>query len=254
MENIPKVVHYCWFGGNEKSELIKSCMESWKKYLPDYEIIEWNEENFDINSNRYVQEAYKEKKWAFVSDYVRLFALYHHGGIYLDTDVEIVRELDVFLDKGCFSGFESNGSIPTGIMGAVKYNPVLEELIQYYENRSFYLPNGKLDLTTNVQIITNICLERGFIPNGNFQLLTNGFHIYPKDYFCPKDYVSGNIHLTENSYCIHHFNGSWINNKQKTKKTIRLFLFSILGETIMNTVLKVKRKLLRILGLNHLNS
>lgn len=229
---------------NEKTELIRKCINSWSEYLPDYEIVEWNEENFDINSNQYVKEAYKEKKWAFVSDYVRLYALYHYGGIYLDTDVEVLRKLDLFLDKGCFSGFEDVGSIPTGIMGSFKNHPVIKSFLEYYNNRSFYLQNGELDTTTNVEIITDICVKEGFIPNGEFQILNNGIYIYPKDYFCPKDYVSGKINLTENSFCIHHFNASWITKKQRKKRATRQFLYSLLGETIMNNILKLKKKLL----------
>lgn len=247
MGNIPKVIHYCWFGRNEKSEFINTCIDSWKLYLPDYEIVEWNEDNFDVSSNQFVQEAYKEKKWAFVSDYVRLYALYHYGGIYLDTDVEIIKNMDAFLDKECFSGFESADSIPTGIMGAVKHHPAIEKLLSYYERRSFYLPNGELDMKPNVEIITNMSLEDGFIPNGNFQVLSNGFHIYPKDYFCPKDYVSGKVNLTENTYCIHHFNASWTSKKHKRKRAIRVFLFSVLGENIMSNILKFKKKLLNLI-------
>lgn len=243
MDNIPKIIHFCWFGKNEKTELIKKCIASWKKYLLDYEIVEWNEENFDINSNQFVQEAYKEKKWAFVSDYVRLFALYHHGGIYLDTDIEMLREADAFLDKGCFGGFEDEVNISTGIMGAVKHHPLMGKLLSYYENRSFYLQNGELDITTNVEIITNICIEDGFISNGKFQVLNNGIHIYPKDYFCPKEYSTGKINLTKNTHCIHHFDGSWLSKDKKIRRSMKLFLISILGEKMIERILGLRKRL-----------
>lgn len=243
MGNIPKVIHFCWFGKNEKSELINKCINSWKVHLPEYKIVEWNEENFDLNSNLFVKEAYKEKKWAFVSDYVRLYALYHHGGIYLDTDVELIRDIAVFLNKGCFSGFEDVGSIPTGIMGAVSHHPVIESFLNYYSNRSFYLQNGEIDVTTNVEIITKMSFDEGFVPNGEYQMLNNGFHIYPKEYFCPKDYVSGKITITENTYCIHHFNGSWTSNKHKKKRALRQYFFSVFGEKFMWKILSLKKKL-----------
>ena len=119
-QKIPKVIHFCWFGHGEYPELIVKCMETWKKYLPEYEIVKWSEDNFDINSNQYVKEAYENKKWAFVTDYVRLYALYTCGGIYLDSDVEILKPIDEFLDNEAFSGFESKDTVPTAIMGAVK--------------------------------------------------------------------------------------------------------------------------------------
>ena len=151
---INKQIHYVWMGRGEKSDLIEMCISSWKKYLPDYDVIEWNEDNFDISSNRYVWEAYKHKKWAFVSDYVRLYALYEHGGIYLDTDMEVLKPIDIFLSHGAFSGFESARYIFTGIMGAVKNHPWIKELLHYYEDRSFVSENGGLDLEPNVVNIT----------------------------------------------------------------------------------------------------
>lgn len=220
MNKIPRIIHYCWFGNGEKNELMKKCIDSWKLYLPEYEIKEWNEKNFDINSNIYTAEAYKEKKWAYVTDYVRLHALYNEGGIYMDTDVEVLKNIDRFLVHSAFSGFEDIQFIPTGIMGAEKYNQWIKDLLDYYKEKKFYNENGELDLTPNTVTITELSHKYGLELNGNYQVLEHDIHIYPKEFFCPKEHATNKLIITENSYCIHHFNGSWIDNKTKIKKII----------------------------------
>lgn len=206
---IPKIIHYCWFGKNKKSPLVQKCIASWKHYCKDYDIREWNEDTFDIESCSFTKEAYAAKKWAFVSDYARLSILKKHGGIYVDTDVEIIRPLDCFLQHKAFSGFENNTAIPTGIMGAEAGNPWIAYLLTYYDKRHFISWNGKCNTTTNVKIITRMTKNAyPFHADNTYQELENVV-IYPKEYFCPKDYTTGQIHCTENTYCIHHFNGSW---------------------------------------------
>ena len=208
---IPKTIHYIWFGRGKKNKLIEECMKSWKKFCPDYEIKEWNEDNFDINSNQYVKEAYENKKWAFVSDYVRLYALYNEGGIYLDTDCELVDKIDEFLKDPSFSGYESDEFIPTAIMGAEKENEWIKILLDYYDNKSFYNEDGTMDLTTNVITISNITKEKyGVNYDGEVIDVQGVLKIYPKDYFCPKDANSGIINFTPNTKAIHHFNASWV--------------------------------------------
>ncbi|WP_084031650.1 glycosyltransferase family 32 protein [Anaerobacillus arseniciselenatis] len=208
---IPKIIHYCWVGPKEMPELERKCIESWDKFLPDYQKIFWNEDSFDINSNLFVKQAYGAKKYAFVSDYIRLYALYHYGGIYMDTDVEVIKSLDRFLTHPAFSGFESPGAIPTGAMGAVKGHPWINRLLEYYKDKSFYFDNGSMDLTTNVKIITDISeREFGLVKgNNNFQVLNNDVHIYPTDYFCPKEWWSRKMAITDNTHTIHHFSNSW---------------------------------------------
>ena len=205
---IPKVIHYCWFGGNPLPELALKCIESWKKYCPDYEIIEWNEKNFDININKYCKQAYECGKWAFVSDVARLYALVNIGGIYMDTDVEVIKPIDDFLCCEAFSGFESEIYIPTGIMAAEKGQPFFEELLSSYNNISFVDENGNMDLTTNVVKITEASEKYGFVPNNQKQTVA-GLVLYPKDYFCPKNNKTGVIEITDNTHTIHHFSGSW---------------------------------------------
>lgn len=206
---IPKIIHYCWFGGNPLPDLAERCIQSWKQYCPDYELVEWNEKNYDISSAPlYVQQAYEAKKWAFITDVVRLFALYQFGGIYMDTDVEVVKPLDRFLEHAAFSGFEDEVTIPTGIMAAEKGHPLIGQLLAYYDDRPF-LVNGAPDLTPNVVMITEHLSERGFCPNDSLQEVA-GLTLYPHDYFCPCDYRTYRITRTENTHTIHHFAGSWL--------------------------------------------
>lgn len=217
MSNIPKVIHYCWFGRGEKPELAKKCIESWKKYCSDYILKEWNEDNFDINSNKYVKQAYENRKFAFVTDYVRLYALYNEGGVYMDTDVEILKPIDIFLKHNAFSSFENNNMIPTGLMASQKGNVWIKDLLDEYANLEFIDKNGNMDLTTNVVRITNLTKDKyGLKLESSYQDLKDGIvTMYPHEYFCPKDWETGEIHLTENTYAIHHFSGSWHGEKEK---------------------------------------
>ena len=207
---IPKRIHYCWFGRNEKPELAVKCIESWKKYLPDYEIKEWNEDNFDVSMNTYVKQAYETRKYAFVTDYVRLYALYNEGGVYMDTDVEVLKSYDPFLSHNAFSGFENNGYVPTGMMAAEKGSLWAKELLDDYNDRSFINTDGSLDLTTNTATITDYMIRKGLIRNNTFQDFPGLCTMYPSEYFCPKDHATGEIKITSNTVCIHHFAGSWL--------------------------------------------
>ena len=149
---IPKKIHYCWFGGNPKPELALKCIKSWKKYCPDYEIIEWNESNFDVNANQYCRDAYKEKKWAFVTDYARLVILYEHGGVYFDTDVQVIRSIDALLEHPAFMGIErasDSCKVASGLaLGSEKGNPLIKEIMDDYDTASFYRSDGSIDITT----------------------------------------------------------------------------------------------------------
>lgn len=206
---IPKVIHYCWFGRGVKPESAIKYINGWRNICPDYTIKEWNEDNFDISSNQYVKEAYESRKFAFVTDYVRLYALYTEGGIYMDTDVEVLKPYDEFLHHKAFSGFETDGNVPTGMMAAEKHSLWAKELLDGYVGRSFYTKNGEIDLTTNTTAITNYMLTKGLILNGKYQDFTDLCTMYPAEYFCPKDHRTGVIKLSPKSYCIHHFAGSW---------------------------------------------
>lgn len=235
---IPKKIHYCWFGRNEKPALAKKCIDSWKKHLPDYEIIEWNEDNFDLEQNQYIKEAYQNKKYAFVTDYVRLYVLYQYGGIYMDTDVEVVKSLDSFLCNQAFSGFELPQWIPTGIMASEKSFPLFKEFLDYYTNRKFVLPDGTFDTTTNVEIMTGIVSKYGFVPNGKFQIV-QGFALYPKDYFCPLDDATGKLEKTKNTATIHWFAKSWIDSKSRVRSKVTKLFHRIFGVNCFNWLKKL---------------
>ncbi len=216
---IKKTIHYCWFGRNPKSTLIEKCIVSWKKYLPEYQIIEWNEDNFDINENQYVKEAYEAKKWAFVSDYVRLWALREHGGIYLDTDVEVFRNFDAFLEHRFFTGFEKYGnaiSPITAIMGAEAKHPLLDHLLDEYQESRFINPDGSHNTTTNTSTITKLLIKTYGVDakNDSYQQLADDIHIYPSHYFCIEE-------EGKTTYSIHHFAASWRPYKKQLKARIR---------------------------------
>jgi mannosyltransferase OCH1-like enzyme len=218
---IPKKIHYCWFGKNPLPEDAVRCIESWKKYCPDYEIIEWNEDNFPIDYNDYVREAYEAKKWAFVSDVARLYALVTEGGVYMDTDVEVVRPIDGILKYSAVSGFESSGSVPTGLMAAEQGHPFFKKLLDDYSGDKFIMEDGSYNIMTNVERITNTCLEGGLVLNDTEQTVC-GFTFLPHDYFCPKDVVTHKVFLTENTYAIHHFGGSWLSEEKRYAKEFRV--------------------------------
>lgn len=207
---IPKIIHYCWFGRNPLPPLAIKCIESWKKYCPDYEIREWNEDNFDLDLFPYTREAYDNRKFAFVTDVVRLYALYHEGGIYMDTDVEVLKSLDRFLNHVAFSGFENLINIPTGIMASEKGGKWAKDNLSYYLNRHFIKDDGSFDLTTNVFIITNYMLRYGLKQDNTYQDFENLITFYPKEYFCPLPVGVENAQFTSNTYTIHHFAGSWM--------------------------------------------
>jgi mannosyltransferase OCH1-like enzyme len=238
-EKIPKVIHYCWFGQKPLPLAAKKCIQSWEKYCSDFEIIEWNEKNFNLNSNRYVREAYENKKWAFVTDFVRLKVLYEYGGIYMDTDVEVVKPLDGFLELNGFSGFEWYDRIPTGIIGSTKKNKWIECLLNEYESKKFIKDDGSIDLTTNVKIITDKTKEMYSIKLNNQEQSFEYVTFYPFDWFCAKDLSDGKIKSTQNTHTIHHFSGSWITPK---KKIIRKII-NIFGIQNINRAVQLKHKL-----------
>lgn len=205
---IPKKLHYCWFGESQLPESAVRCINSWKKYCPDYEIIEWNENNFDINKNVYTREAYGAKKWAFVSDVARLYVLINYGGIYMDTDVELIKPLDSILKYEAVSGFECETQVPTGLMACREGHPLFLEFLKEYESIHFIRNDGSYDFTTNVTRITNICLKYGLRLNNTKQVV-RGFTLLPNEYFCPKNSETLELKITPNTICIHHFDASW---------------------------------------------
>jgi Mannosyltransferase OCH1 and related enzymes len=240
--SIPKKIHYCWFGENPKNELAERCIKSWKKYCPDYEIVEWNESNFDIHINKYVEEAYNAKKYAFVSDVARLHALCAEGGVYMDTDVELVKSLeDLEKSTKAYIGFQDEKKINTGLIASEKDNEVIKKFLSYYDNKSFVKEDGTFDTTTNVDIITNMLLEMGLILNNTFQKMDN-IDIYQKEYFCPIDYFTGKKELTKNTVAIHWFSASWLSNSGKVKAKITKIIYKIFGKDSLNWLKRLLKK------------
>ena len=228
---IPKIIHYCWFGRNPLPPLATKCIRSWKKYLPDYEIKEWNEDNFDINAIEYTKEAYAAKKYAFVSDYARFWILYHYGGLYFDTDVEIIRPIDDIVKRGAFMGCETNGgkdsqiSVAPGLgLGFEKGNSLLKELIDLYSNMHFLKEDGTPNLSTTIVGHTTEYLKTKGLKNTSGVQEVEGIFIYPSEYFCPINVVTDKLHVTENTRSIHHYAATWQTKKFKFKKFIRRFV------------------------------
>ena len=225
---IPKVIHYCWFGRNPLPPLAVKCIESWKKYLPDYEIKEWNEDNFDVNIIPYTQEAYQAKKYAFVSDYARFWILYKYGGIYFDTDVEVIKPLDDIIARGPFMGCEKDGATGGGTPAVAPglglgVNPGLglyKEILEMYAMLHFIRRDGSYNLKTVVSYTTEILCRYGLKDTNEIQKIVD-IWIYPKEYFCPINYQTGAYTETLNTRTIHHYNASWVSEEDKCAKRIK---------------------------------
>ena len=231
---IPKIIHYCWFGGNPLPELAQKCIASWKEYCPGYQIIEWNESNFDINLSEYTKGAYKEKKWAFVSDYARFWILYRFGGIYMDTDVELIKPIGDLIGKGAYMGCEpalqnmkENDRLaglkyfvnPGLGLAAPAHHPFYKEVLECYNARSFYNAVGEIDLMTVVQTTTILLKKYGYRDSSKPERISD-LTIYPVDYFCPMNYFTGEIHMTSNTRSIHHYTASW--HSEEERKQMKL--------------------------------
>lgn len=216
---IPKKIHYCWFGGAEIPEHDQKCIDSWKNYCPDYEIIRWDESNYNYKKNQYMSQAYEAKKWGFVTDYARLDIIYENGGVYFDTDVELVRNIDDLLDNQAFMGFDASGeSVASGLgLGAEEHFPLYREMLQeIYGKRVFKLGIGDYDTTPCPRLTDDFLKKRGLLQNNCIQNVM-GLTIYPSEWLCPIDDVTGDFCTTENTHSIHHFHASWLTPEEKKK-------------------------------------
>ena len=224
---IPKMIHYCWFGGNPLSDDAKKCIDSWKKYFPDYKIKEWNESNYDLNSCLYVKEAYVAKKWAFVSDYARFDILYDYGGLYFDTDVEVIKSFDDILSRGGFMGQEAGASLGVNLTSnkvgflesGVVVNPGLgiavapglrlyKEILDYYKTLHF-IKDDVVNTTTICTYTTEILKKYRYDEFKEDIQDVAGITVYPPEYFCPQNCITGEMKITENTHSIHHYSASW---------------------------------------------
>lgn len=229
---IPKIIHFCWFSGDKYPELIDNCINSWKKHLPDYEFMLWDAERIKSCSNLWLEQTLEKRKYAFGADYIRFYALYHYGGIYLDADVEVLKSFNPLLDQKQFLGEEYAGDIEAAVLGAEKRLSWVKECLDHYTNRPFIKPNGELD-TTPVPLMVNCILEH-----------YDKIKVLPYTYFSPKSFHSGKITKSNNTYCIHHFDSSWTNKGGlfKFKKKVHQYLCAILGRKGHNRLVSLIRK------------
>lgn len=241
---IPKIIHYCWVGKSPKPRSVLYCIDSWRKYCPDYEIIEWNESNYDFTKNIYMDQAYKAQKWGFVPDYARLDIIYEYGGIYLDTDVEMIRSIDDLLLNDAFFGFEDTGEgdfyVSCGLgFGSIKHNPLIKKLRDYYDDISFIDSNGSLNMLPAPRHNASIFSDFGVKMNNQLQLIHNNV-FYPSEFLCPKIFKSGKLIITSNTYSIHHFTASWLDESTRKEINHNQRLCLIFGNNIGHKILFVE--------------
>ena len=217
---IPKIIHYCWFGRGEKPELAKKCIDSWQRLCPDFEIREWNEDNCDYLPMPFMAEAYAAKKYAFVSDVMRLLVLEQYGGVYFDTDVEVVRDISPLMDDEGFIGFENDQYVASGLtIASVPHHPVVQAMIEEYQKLHFTNADGTTNAVGCPYLNTDVMERYGLVRNGQEQTVA-GIHVYPADFFNPLDSVTGKLAKTENTYSIHWYSMSWLPKRTRLKARI----------------------------------
>lgn len=241
MKTIPKTIHYCWFGNNEKTELAKKCIESWRKNCPDYKIIEWNESNFDVNFSRFTKEAYEKKKWAFVSDCARLKIIYENGGIYFDTDVELIGKMDPFLNCEGFFSTEDNVTISTGLgFGAIKGNKLVKKMLDDYMDTGFVVNgNHYMDEPCPIRNSKSIKTTLDSLGNRNGVCESDGNYFYGTEFFCPYNNRTRELCVTEKTVAIHHYAGSWLDKKEIRIKKNRQKICKLFGPKVGEKICKL---------------
>lgn len=238
MEKIPHIVHYCWFGKGKKDPVVEKYIQGWKKILPDYQFVEWNEENFQMTMYPYAAGAYKEKRYAFVSDVARVWALYTQGGIYLDTDVEICRNFTECLEgKRMVLGFEAEDHLMTAFMASAPGHPLMKEMLHHYANRTFG-KTANLDDEANPIILTNLAEKRGLVRKNRRQDLEEDIVVFPQDYFSAYRLRGEQVCRTENTYTIHHFSASWKPLDVRLRKACKHIIRNTLGQSILDAMVE----------------
>lgn len=248
---ITKVIHYCWFGGKEKTKLVKKCISSWKKYCPDYEIKEWNESNYNVRKNKFISDAYDNKKWAFVSDYARLDIIYNNGGIYLDTDVELIKSLDELLNYDLFIGFEPSYEIDgnnslgfgaTGLgFGAIAHNKIIKDNLDAYKNIRFPKKTNALSEISCPKFTSKILVNYGFKMKDELQVI-NKCVLLSSEYLCPLNYDTKKLTITNKTISIHWYGASWISSKDKLLVRIKIYIKKIIGNENYNKIKNVMKR------------
>jgi len=262
--SIPKIIHYCWFGTKPMPENEAKYVSGWKKILPDYDFKLWNEQNFDVNSTKFTKQVASARKWGFIVDYIRAYAIFNYGGIYLDTDVEVIKSFDDLLDNVCFAGFQEEFRINPGCaFGGEKGCRIALEIMNYYRNYKFIKWNGSLNLTTSSVILSKILKKYGVKPDNKYQKLPE-ITIYPNDYFSPKLHSTGQTTISENTYSIHHQAVSWASEESRKARNEMWYFYEKYGsdeelvklyQNVINVIpLKklyktvIKRTIKRIIG------
>jgi len=247
---IPKIIHYCWLSGDEFPDLIKKCIQTWKDKLPDYEFMLWDTNRFPLEDNIWVKQAFESKKYAFAADYIRLHAVNTYGGIYLDTDIEVIKSFNPLLHLPYFIGSEGQSIIEAGVFGAEKNAPWIKNCLSYYDNKSFIMEDGTFDTLTLPRIMMKkiqeqhhiIEMENPVISELSFKNDSKSLYMFPKDFFCAKNHGTGIIEKTDRTFSIHHFAMSWLPKKTTFLPNIKRKLMGIFG---VNTI----TKLINVLGL-----
>jgi len=241
MNRIPKIIHYCWVGGSPKPQSVIYCINSWKKYCPDYEIKEWNETNYDFTQNKYMKEAYESKKWGFVPDYARVDIIYKYGGIYFDTDVELIKNIDFLLEQSAFMGFENTGDGEFFVncgqgFGAIPYHPIIKSIRDSYNNKRFIENDNSFNMLPSPHYTTQSLCQYGLVRKNMDQKLPNMI-VYASDVSCPKNFRTGKIKKTDRSISIHHFTASWLDERIKNELLHQQFIYDKFGKKIGRYVL-----------------
>lgn len=248
---IPSIIYYCWFGEKPIPSEYQQNINSWKEFFPKYEIKEWNENNYDVHCIPFSSEAYKVQKFAYVSDYARLKILYEHGGIYFDTDVEVIKNIDDILANGAWMGIEKHTSTPKnddmvniGIGFATEpYHPIIKEVMSFYENTHYIFPDGHMEQLPIVPIVTKILQKHGMPSKVNKPINIKGITIYPWDYFCPIEFMSNKLEITKNTRTIHHYSATWMSPKDKFMMWKgHFFRTNILGRGLKTIISILKNK------------
>lgn len=242
---IPKIIHLCWFSGDKYPPLINYCIKSWKKFLPDYKIKVWNYDSFPPEKSIWVRQALENKKYAFAADYIRAYALYTEGGIYLDSDVEVIKDFGPLLDRKYFIGSEAHNLVEAAVMGAEKGFPLFKKLLDYYDSREFVKADGCLDMLPMPKIIEKIIntdYKVKKIDKISDQDPTDGLlEIFPSSFFSPKAYLTGELNVTEETFCIHHFDGGWLNRWEKAYRWVKNHFGAIIADSISRLVKSLVR-------------
>lgn len=222
--SIKKLIHYCWFGNAPLPAKEASCIESWKAFFPDYELKLWNEENFDFQSCTFAEQAYEHKKYAFVSDYARAKVLYEYGGLYLDTDVKVLKDFRSLIEQSNgVIGFERKAFIGTAVIACQEHNAIIRELLEYYETHEFVQEDGSFDNIANVSILTDILKDKGLILGGEHQQIAD-FDVYNREYFYPKKLDESSFKITDETVAVHMCSNSWLSERERTRGNNKIWI------------------------------